>query len=93
MSENKKQQLREKIDELDDLVAKALNDRTKCAIEIGHIKRKSGEKLFDPTREEQIFQRLTASNTGPLTAEALVRIFERIIDESRRVERTAAYDD
>ncbi|MBN4076480.1 chorismate mutase [Gemmatimonas aurantiaca] len=93
MSENKKQLLRDKIDTLDDMVAKALNDRIECAIEIGHIKRKSGDKLFDPKREEQIFHRLTTNNTGPLTAEALVRIFERIIDESRSIERTTAYDE
>lgn len=92
MSEPERQRLRDKIDELDDQIARALNERANCAIEIGHIKKRNGEKLFDPAREEEIFQRLTSENTGPLTAEAIVRIFERIIDESRRVERITAYN-
>jgi chorismate mutase len=92
MNEKDRQRLREKIDELDDLVAKALSERAQCAIDIGHIKKRSGEKLFDPQREQQIFERLTTNNSGPLTSDAIIRIFERIIDESRRVERIKAYE-
>jgi hypothetical protein len=33
---------------------------------------------------------LATELAGPLTAEAVVRIFERVIDEARRAERSAS---
>ena len=98
MSDAKRQEgddrdrLREAIDRVDEEIARLLNERAGIAIEIGRIKKRSGEKLFDPAREQDIFSRLIEQNAGPLSADALVRIFERIIDESRRVERLEAYD-
>ena len=53
---------------------------------------KVGKKLFDPKRERDIFVSITGKNPGPLSPDAIVRLYERIIDESRRLERTEVYD-
>jgi chorismate mutase len=43
--------------------------------------------VYDPSREKAIFARMQAANPGPLDDAAIVRLFERVIDESRRLER------
>jgi chorismate mutase len=81
---------RRNIDEIDRQLVQLLNKRAYHAIEIGRIKKRLNIPIYDPEREEEIFQSLRAVNYGPLTAEAMQRLFERIIDESRRIERDSA---
>jgi chorismate mutase len=90
--EELRQKLRDRIDELDEQILKALNERAQCAIDVGVVKKKHGQRLFDPKREERVLRRLVEINGGPLANEAVLRLFERIIDESRRVERIEVYD-
>ena len=79
--------LRKRIDLLDDVLLRILNERARIALEIGRIKKELGLAVFDPGREKRIFSRMKADNPGPLDDEAVVRLFERVIDESRRLER------
>lgn len=81
---------RKKIDEIDEKLAKLLSQRSQCVIEIGKIKRQRHLPIYDPEREKEIITRVTQSNRGPLENDALTRLFERILDESRRVERLMA---
>ncbi len=67
-----------------------LNQRAEQVIEMGKVKQKMEIKVFDPKRERDIFVNMTEKNPGPLHVDAIVRIFERIIDESRRLERIEA---
>jgi chorismate mutase len=78
---------RKRIDEIDLQLAKLLSERSQCVIEIGKIKRQQQLPVYDPQREKEILERLLRDNEGPLENEALKRLFERILDESRRVER------
>jgi chorismate mutase len=78
---------RKRIDEIDTQLAELLSERSSCVIEIGKIKRKRDLPVYDPEREREILSRVTRDNRGPLDNEALKRLFERILDESRRVER------
>lgn len=78
---------RRKIDEIDRKLVELLNERSKCAIEIGKIKKAENLRLHDPDREREILKRITEANTGPLNGEGLQRLFEQIIDECRHVER------
>jgi len=80
---------RQKIDEVDKELVRLLNKRATYANEIGKIKEKLGLDAYSPKREEEIVQNVLRWNTGPLTSEALRRLFERIVDESRRLEREA----
>jgi chorismate mutase len=78
---------RERIDELDRKLVDLLNARTAIAEEIGAIKHQAEMPVYEPKREEQVFENVTSHNRGPLTSDGLKRIFERIIDEMRRVQK------
>ena len=71
---------------------KLLNSRSACAVEIGRIKRHIGMAVYQPEREKWILDRAEKNNPGPLDSGAVRRVFERVIDESRRLERLAASD-
>ncbi|MEE9179475.1 MAG: chorismate mutase [Vicinamibacteria bacterium] len=78
---------RRKIDAIDDRLLVLLNQRAKCSIEIGWIKRASNMEIYVPSREVQILKRVSSANDGPLNEESVRGLFERIIDESRSTER------
>lgn len=78
---------RNEIDQIDEQLVRLLNERSKCAIELGRIKRELGLAIYSPDREKQVIQHVTSVNGGPLDAAAVRRLFERIIDESRSIER------
>lgn len=78
---------RRRIDEIDQILVGLFNERTQCAIEIGHIKKRLSLEIYSPKREAQVIANVMAANTGPLDAEAIRRLFERVIDEARRIER------
>jgi len=80
-------ELRQEIDRLDSELLRTFNRRAGLALEIGKIKKQVGLPVYDPTREKKIFERMRGENTGPLDDGAIVRLFERVIDESRRLER------
>jgi chorismate mutase len=77
---------RAKIDALDRQLAKILRERAECVIAIGKIKSVRNMEVFDPERERQIIRNILQENDGPLDDDALRRIFERVIDECRRIE-------
>jgi chorismate mutase len=79
--------IREQIDLLDDQLLEIFNQRAVLALEIGTRKAEQGLAIFDPDRERLIFDRMKHANPGPLDDGAILRLFERVIDESRRLER------
>jgi chorismate mutase len=81
--------LRRRIDLIDDQLMKLLNSRSACAVEIGRVKRQLGMAVYQPEREAWILERVEVNNPGPLDPGAVRRVFERIIDEGRRLERLA----
>ena len=87
------EELRGRIDVIDDQLVRLLNVRVACAVEIGRLKHDQGVPIYQPEREKQVLAQVRASATklaGPLNADAVVRIFERVMDEARRSERRAA---
>ena len=80
---------RRRIDQIDTQLMGLLNSRSACAVEIGRIKRALGLPVYSPEREAWILERVMRENPGPLDPLAVRRVFERIIDESRRLERLA----
>lgn len=78
---------RERIDELDVKLLDLLNQRTTIVEQIGHVKQELNMAVYEPKREEQVFANVLEHNQGPLAPEAIKRIFERIIDEMRTVQR------
>ncbi len=78
---------RREIDSIDEQLVRLLNRRSHCAIELGRIKRERGLPIYSPEREDEVIRHVTTLGGGPLEPEALRRLFERIIDESRSIER------
>lgn len=78
---------RERIDAIDRRLVDLLNERTTIVEEIGRIKRGSNLAIYEPKRESDVFDNIASQNHGPLSAEGLKRIFERIIDEMRRIQK------
>lgn len=87
--------IRRNIDEVDQVLVKLLNQRARWALEIGEVKKSADIAIYQPGREAQVIGYVRESNKGPLQGEAIQRLFERIIDESRRLERigTGASDE
>ena len=81
--------LRRRIDELDEQLVKLLSERAACALEIGHEKKVAGLEIYQPSREAEVLAHVQSINRGPLDNGAMRRLFERIIDEARRLERIA----
>jgi chorismate mutase len=87
------EELRGRIDVIDVQLVRLLNVRVACAVEVGRLKHEAGLPIYQPNREAEVLNSVRKSATdlaGPLTAEAIVRIFERVIDEARRAERAAS---
>ncbi|MFQ5912030.1 MAG: chorismate mutase [Nitrospinota bacterium] len=82
--------LRRQIDGVDDQILELLNHRAALALEIAKAKRTLGQPIHVPDREEQVLTRLSLRMPGPLPPEAVVRIFQRIIEESRGLEESGA---
>ena len=78
---------RQEINRLDRELLRIFNERAALALHIGEIKKELGLPVYDPEREKRIFETMTAANPGPLETDAIIRLFERVIDESRRLER------
>ena len=78
---------REVIDEIDVQLLQLLNQRTRVVEEIGRIKQALHLAVYEPKREEQVFANVLGHNAGPLPPDAVKRIFERIIDEMRTVQK------
>ena len=78
---------RKKIDELDQRLVQLLSERAKAAIEIGRLKRNTNLPIYEPDRERIVFENVQRLNQGPLPGRDLVRIFERIMDVMRNIQR------
>lgn len=81
---------RAKIDEIDRNLVELLNERARCAIAIGKIKKAMNARVYDPEREREVIRQAREQNQGPLDDDGIQRLFERVIDECRRVERMAS---
>ena|ERR1700733_9176155 len=78
---------REKIDELDRRLVELLSERARAAVAIGRLKRDTNLPVYEPDRERIVFTNVQEANRGPLTGRDLVRIYERIIDVMRNVQK------
>lgn len=87
------EQLRREIDELDERLVELLNARASRALQIGRIKEALGYEIYQPGREREVLAHVRRINAGPLDDDAIARLFERIIDEARRLEREASHDE
>ena len=78
---------RKKIDELDEQITELLNQRAAAAVEIGKIKLQNTAPIYEPKREQQVYEHVRAVNKGPLTPTEVQDIFERIMDVMRNKQK------
>ncbi len=78
---------RERIDDVDRRILDLLNERTAVVETIGQIKASAQLPVYEPKREDEVFRNIAEHNRGPLPPDAAKRVFERIIDEMRKVQR------
>jgi chorismate mutase len=84
------QRLRGAIDRIDEVLVRLLNQRARYAVEIGETKGVLGLPIYSPEREKEVLTNVERWSEGPLEPLSVRRLFERIIDESRKVEREKA---
>lgn len=77
---------RKKIDELDRRLVELVNERARCAQQVGRLKRNTQMPIYEPDRERIIFENIHKANQGPLPDRELTRIYERIIDVMRKLQ-------
>ena len=85
--------LRDEIDKIDEVIVRLLDRRARCAYAIGRVKREGGLAIYEPQREAAVIARVKELNIklgGPLDEHAIARLYERIIDEARRIQRIEA---
>jgi len=75
------------INQIDEQLLKLFNQRAALALQIGHLKKEKDLPIYDPKREKLIFEKMRNESPGPLDNDAIIRLFERVIDESRSLER------
>ncbi len=78
---------RRRIDEIDRQLVVLLNERSNCAMEIGRIKHDENLPVYQPEREKEVLANAVGGNSGPLPDDSIRRLFERILDEARSIER------
>lgn len=85
--------LRDEIDKIDEVIVRLLDSRARCAYAIGRVKQAQGLAIYEPQREARVIARVKELNAklgGPLDEQAIVRLYERIMDEARRIQRIEA---
>jgi chorismate mutase len=79
--------LRRAIDAVDTRLLELIHERVRLVLEVGVYKGKHGLAVYDPERERRLLERLTSLAQPPVEPDTVRRIFERLIDESRRLEQ------
>jgi chorismate mutase len=87
VNDNDLETLRRAIDAVDSRLLELIHERVRLVLEVGNFKAKHGIAIYDPERERRLLERLTALAQPPLEPDTVRRIFERLIDESRRLEQ------
>ena len=84
--------LRRDIDRVDEVIVRLLNERARVVCEIGRLKKETGEPIYQPDREKKVIEHVRGvAVEGPLGSDAIARLFERIIDEARTLERRVVH--
>jgi chorismate mutase len=78
---------RKKIDEIDEQIVELISQRAVAARAIGELKRTSDLPVFEPQREQAVFDHVRSSNKGPLAEVEMLHVYERIMDVMRTLQR------
>ncbi len=79
--------LRTEIDAVDQQLLRLFSERVALVLKVGDIKRERSIAVYDPSRERAVLERLASHATPPVEPDTIKRVFERVIDECRRLEQ------
>ena len=82
---------RNKIDGLDEQIVQLLSQRAAAAVEIGKLKAKINVPIYEPQREQTVFEHVRRVNPGPLTDAQVQDVYERVMDVMRALQRQQPY--
>lgn len=88
--------LRDEINKIDEVIVRLLDSRARCAYAVGRLKHQLGRPIYEPAREAAVIAHVRQVNDalqGPLDGDAVARLYERIMDEARRIQRLEAERD
>jgi len=77
--------LRGKINDIDDEILDLLSNRSKIVLEIG--KHKKDNLVIDPDREQKILDRLSSKFTGSYSKDTIVRLWREIFQSSEKLQK------
>jgi len=80
------EELRLKIDNLDDRLLKLYNERMELVHQVGELKNTTGTPIYRPEREKAILNRLKSQNNGKLTNAAIDALFLEMFAVARNLE-------
>jgi chorismate mutase len=78
---------RNKIDELDEQIVRLISERAAAAAEIGKLKAKNSAPIYEPHREQAVFEHVCSVNPGPLSGVQIRDVYERLMDVMRSLQR------
>jgi len=78
---------RKKIDELDEQIVRLISERAAAAKAIGLLKRDGSLPVYEPKREQYVFEHVKTLNPGPLDDAELLHVYERLMDVMRTLQR------
>ncbi len=79
--------IRKKIDTVDQKIINLLNERTELAVEIGKLKKIKGEEVYSPSRESEIYRKIESMSKGPMPPDALKAIYREVMSASLALEK------
>ncbi len=78
--------LRDKIDNIDDTLLRLFNERMELVHQVGEVKNSTGAPIYRPEREQSILNRLKTQNSGKLTDAAIDALFLEMFAVARNLE-------
>ncbi len=82
------EELRAKIDNIDERILAMLSERAQVALEIGKIKHSTDRVYYVPEREHAVIDRLREKNPGPLPDDAIKAIYREVMSSIRALEKS-----
>lgn len=90
MTDNRLQDLRAQVDDINLQILDLLNRRAELASEIGKVQQQLGTSFYDPEREAQMLTRLQQANNGPFSNATISALFKEIFRASLALEEKEA---
>ena len=82
---------RKQIDQIDQQIVALISKRGEAAKAIGALKRTNDLPVYEPGREQDVFEHVRSINPGPLSDLEMIDVYERLMDVMRSLQRRDLY--